>query len=242
MPFTPLLLAALAAAPLATAPAADASTAPRRLLDRVAAVLDRRPILLSDVELEFRVARIHHSGAGDVERPLSEEELAAALSRAISYRLALAEAERLEVFPPSEEESSRLAKSFAARFPSSASYRSFLKRFEITEVAVAALLQRDLRVERYIDSRVQLRARITDDDVRDRHASRPAAYDGLSPQEARERIRGELVRERYPALVEQLLADLRAKAHIRLAPVFARPPSGALREGAPEGDSQSARP
>lgn len=234
-----LLLAALAAPPTAEA---SAPAPPRRLLDRVAAVLDKQPLLLSEVELEMRVALVQRSGAEAADKALTDRELDAALARAIHYRLALAEAERLDVFPPAEGESARLLRAFAARFPTPASYGSFLQRCDVAESSVAAILQRDLRVERYIDSRVQARARISEDDLRERYASRPAAYEGASFQDARERIRSEIAGERYPALVEQLLAELKAKARIRLAAPLAHPPSGASREGGPEGDSQSARP
>ncbi len=239
MIFNALLVASLVAAP---ATEAVSPGRPRQLLDRVAAMLDNEPLLLSEVELETRVALVQRSGPDEAEKPFSDGQVGAALERSIHYRLALAEAERLQVFPPSEGESARLLKAFAARFPSSAAYRGFLQRLEVSESAVAAILQRDLRVERYIDSRVQVRAHISDDDLRERYATRPADYEGHSFQEARERIRGEIARERYPTQVEQLLAELRAKARVRYAAAFARPPSGAPREGAPEGDSQGARP
>src|SRR3990172_8838119 len=88
----------------------------RRVLDRVVAVLDKQPLLLSELDFEARVAPVKLYGAGHADEPLSDEDLKAALAWDIGQRLALAEADRLKVFQLEEEEVARLVKDFADRF------------------------------------------------------------------------------------------------------------------------------
>ncbi len=237
-----LLCAAVAASTPDGGTVLDGGDGRRRVLDRIVAVLDKQPLLLSELEFEARVVTVKLHGAGRADEPLSDEDLKAALSWSIGQRLALAEADRLRVFQLENEEVAHLIKDFADRFPSAAAYRAFLQRYGASESTLATLLQRDARVDRYLGSRLTVIAHLGEDDQREYYASHPAAFSGRTFLEARDEVRALLTRERYRTAIERQLGELRAKAEVRLVAPFARPPQGAVPEGAPEGDMDAAYP
>jgi len=94
-----------------------------------------------------------------------------------------------------------------------ATYRRFLGTTELPEEELQAILARGLRVQRFLDSRLARSARVSEEEV-----TRALAGQGLAaPSQAeRDAARVRLSGERAQAQVKQLLADLRARADIRI--------------------------
>lgn len=235
MPGPALSLAALLllAAPDAPTPAAQPES---RVLDRVVAIVEQQPLLLSELEFEARVALIQQGGTNAATAPLGEEDLAAALEWAIDQRLALAEADRLRVFLVDEAKVQEAIRAFQARFRSPREAEAFLLAQEATPAELAAVLRRDLRVSQFINSKVRLSARVTSEDLRRYYAAHAADFGGQPFESVRETIRALLTRDRYRALARKQLEELRARADVRTVAAFghgAASPSGDAAPGQP---------
>jgi hypothetical protein len=170
-------------------------------IERVVAVVDERPLLLSDVR------------AVQAVRGLSE---AKALEAAIDERLMHTEAARLpqaDVTP--EEEEQALARLLETR-PA--------LRGAVPEADLRRLLRRQLGVLKYVEFRFRPQVRVSDEDVRkaweEEQAGRPA---GLALEDEQEAIRERLERQAIDERIEAWVAGLRARADVRY--VAPPPPS-----------------
>jgi len=202
----------------AGSPDAGSPASGREWIDAIVATVGGEPIFLSEIELEARVAIIEQGGTLAAHAPLAADDLAAALEWAVDQRLVLAEAERLRVFNVDDAEVAKAIKAFQARFPDEKAMRAFLDSQEATEDELAAVLRRELRVARFLESRQRHAARAVEQEVQ--RALSSGGPDGGSEREAVkvELVRArELMRERYRALTRKELDELRAKADVRIA-------------------------
>ncbi len=222
----------VAAALLGAEPTAAAEKAPpdvaapaRQVIDRIVAILDNRPLLLSELEFEARVALIQQGGVLAATAPLSDEDLASALDWAIGQRLALAEADRLQVLDVDAADVAKALKEFQVQIAGPRRLAAFLASQEATEAQLAAVLQRDLRVSRFLDSKVKLSVRVTEEDLTRFYALHAHELGGQPYKDVREGIKNQLTRERYRTLAKKQLEDLRAKADVRIVAPFAQRPA-----------------
>ncbi|GAO02629.1 hypothetical protein [Anaeromyxobacter sp. PSR-1] len=213
-----LLLAAAAAAP---APPAGA-----RVVEQVVAVLRNpagaapRPITLTRLEAEARVALVSRGGAEAAFRPLDAEVLRATLDWLLDEMLVADESARLRLDAVDREALEPALRRFRGRFADDDAHRRFLARFELGEEDVAASLARTLEVERYLGTRVGRGVRVGDDEVDAALRARGAA----AP--SREAVRAGLAEERARAQAQALIRELRARAEIRvLDPALRREPA-----------------
>lgn len=220
-----LVMAALLGGDPSATPGADAGASGREVVDRIAAIVDNRPLLLSELEFEARVALIQQGGVLAVSAPLSDDDLASALEWAIGQRLALSEAERLQVFDVEAADVAKALKSFEVQIAGPRRLAAFLASQEATEGQLAAVLQRDLRVQRFLESKVKLAARPTEEDVQRFFAVHAGELGGQPYDKVREGIRAQLVRERSRTMTKKQLDDLRAKAEVRIVAPFGRRPA-----------------
>jgi hypothetical protein len=102
---------------------------------------------------------------------------------------------------------------FALRFPAPAEYRAFLARTELTEEELAATLARGLKVRRYLESRVGRSARVSEAEV-DRALAERGASGASAP--LREAVRAELAEAAARVQAAALVAELRARADVRV--------------------------
>ncbi len=194
--------ASAAQAPPPPRPSAPA-TVPVETLERVVAVVDQQPLLLSDVRALAAV------------RGLGEP---AALEAAIDERLMYAEASRLaqaEVRPGDEEAA---LKALLAREPELAT--------RVPEPDLHRLLRRQLTILKYVEFRFRPQVRVSDEQVRKAWESaevgRPT---GIPLEDAQDSIRAQLERRALDERVEAWIAELRSRADVR--PVAPAPaPSG----------------
>ncbi|MGC4113861.1 MAG: hypothetical protein QM765_04240 [Myxococcales bacterium] len=197
------------------------------------AILDNRPLLLSELEFEARVALIQQGGTRAASAALSDEDLASALDWAIGQRLALAEATRLQVFDVDAAEVAKAVKQFEVQIAGPSKVEAFLAAQEATPGQLAAVLQRGLRVSRFLDTKVKLSARVTEEDMSRFYALHASELGDQPYDRVRDGIKTQLMRERYRVLAKKLLDDLRAKADVRIVAPFAQqassPDPGAAR-------------
>jgi hypothetical protein len=204
----PLLLLALAGTP-----------SEGRVVEQVVAVLRNpagaqpRPIMQSRLEQESRVALVDRGAIEAATAPLDAAALRAGLRWLIDQLLVADEAARLQVDEVPRDEQLLALRRFRERFPGEAAYRRFLEAADLTEDDLTVTLARELRVQRYLESRVGRSARISDDEV-DRFLDAQGA--SLESREARDAVRTRLAVEKAQAQVKQLLGDLRGRADVRV--------------------------
>jgi len=172
------------------------------IVERIVAVVDERPLLLSDVRVQRAV-----SG-------LAEDK---ALEAAIDERLMHAEAARIpQAEVPAEEEDRALALLLETR-PA--------LRTEVEEPNLRRLLRRQLAILKYVEFRFRPQARVSDEEVRkaweEEQAGSPA---GPALEDEQETIRARLERRALDERVEAWVKELRARADVRYVPPA--PPAG----------------
>jgi hypothetical protein len=189
------------------------------VVERIVAVVrnpagsQARPLTLTRLTEEARVALVAQGALEAATAPLDAAALRAALHWLVDQLLVVDEAARLQVDEVSRDEVEAAVHRFEQRFRTEADYRAFLKAADLAEQDLAVALERDLKVQRYLASRVGRGARVSDEEV-----SRALAGQGATPEApgAREAVRSRLLAERAEAHVRQLMADLRARADVRV--------------------------
>jgi hypothetical protein len=189
------------------------------VVERVVAVVRNpsgsapRPLTLTRLTEEARVALVSQGATEAAFAPLDAAALRASLRWLLDQQLVADDAARLKLDePPLDQVEAELAR-FKERLGGGAATARFLSSCELTEDELAGILARGLKVRRYLDGRLSRGVRVSDDDV-----ARQLAATGrftASPEE-RDAIRARLSAERTQAQVKQLLADLRARADIRI--------------------------
>jgi len=190
-----------------------------RVVERIVAVVRNpsgaapRPITLTLLTEEARVALVSHGGLGAATAELDAPALRAALRGLVDQWLVADEARRLLVDEVPRDEVLEALRRFRERFASPAAYQAFLSGADISEAEVEVTLTRELKVQRYLESRVGRAVRVTDAEVTAALEKRGA---GAGAPGARQAVRRQLSGERVAAQVRQLLADLRARADVRV--------------------------
>ena len=187
-----LLTAALVLAAGAAA-AAPKERSRVETIERVVAVVDERPLLLSDVR------------ALQAVRGLAEPK---ALEAAIDERLMQLEASRLPQADVSPEEEDRALALLLETRPA--------LRAAVPEADLRRLLRRQLGVLKYVEFRFRPQVRVSDEEVRkaweEEQAGRPA---GPALEDEQEAIRARLERQAIDERIEAWVASLRARAAVR---------------------------
>jgi hypothetical protein len=192
MPSSPALALAAALAIPGGAPRLDAPPG-REIVERVVAVVDERPLLLSDLRAQQAV-----SGRGEE----------AALEAAIDERLMHAEAARIpQAEVSAEEEDGALALLLETR-PA--------LRAQLSEPDLRRLLRRQVAILKYVEFRFRPQVRVSDDEVRkaweEEQAGRPA---GPALEDEQGAIRARLERRALDERVEAWVRELRTRADVR---------------------------
>jgi len=212
----PLLVAMpLAAAPRAPAPPAAGTTGPPQLLDRVVAVVDEDPILLSDLDRAI--------GLGTIARQPDEGEEAfrrRALDRLIEWRLQLHAIARFGFEEAPLEEVDRQLAELEAKFPTAAGWQRELARLNLTEAQVREILARQLSVLSYVEQRLGPRVFVDVDDIRKYYEETlvPKLEKAGQPvppiEKVREAIRSVLREQRLDQEIDRWTRQLREQADV----------------------------
>ena len=192
-----------------------------RVLDRVVAVIGPQVLTLSELEFEARVALVQRGGVRAAESALDERTLQGALELTINQRLLVAGADRLQAFQAERSEVEARVKAFRARFTDEPSLLASLTRHDADLEQLTGLLERGVRAERILDSRVRLRAQVSEAEAR-RYWEEHKDTLGGPYESVRESLRDTLMRERYGQLAKEEFAQARASARVRRVAPFAR--------------------
>ena len=201
--------------------ASETSVAGGRVIDRVVAVIENQVLTLSELEFETRVALVQRGGVRAAEASLDERTLRGALELAINQRLLVAGADRLKAFPAERSEMDARLKAFRDRFESEPALLAFLARHDADLDRLIAVLERSVRAERILDSRIRLRAQVSEAEVR-RYWEEHKATQGEPYESVRDALKEQLVRERYGLLAKEEFDRVRANARVRRVAPFAR--------------------
>lgn len=181
---------------LAAALAATVTGAPR-LLERILAVVDGKPILLSDARLTEALKGVARSEA--VEALVDES-------------LMLREARQMTQSEPRREELEAAQRALLARWPEAAG--------PAPEAALREMAHRQLRILKYIEFRFRAQARVEDQALREAYDTEiHGREDDPGYEAARAALRERLEAQRLDAQVEAWVKELRATAEIRYNPL-----------------------
>lgn len=162
------------------------------VVERILAVVENAPVLLSEVALVERLRGV---------------ERAAALEAVIDERLMFREASRLAQTPLSAEEEERAFQSL--RTTAGAGF---------DDAELRRLSRRQAAIVRYIDFRFGAQIRVDDETVRKEwEEQRPEGAAALSTEDA-ERIRQRLATRELDERIEAWVRELRAAADVRYNP------------------------
>jgi len=172
----------------------------------------RRIVTLGEVEEEARIALVSRGAVLAATHPLDAPALKAGLDWLIDQILLDAEATRLQVFETDRAEAEAELDRFAREFATRTEFEGFLKRLDMSEGDLEAILRRMLRVRRYVESRVAHAAQVSEADLNAWMAAHRAEPVAKNRQAARSKLGEERVAEETLALVR----EVRARAEIRL--------------------------
>jgi len=192
-----VLAMSLAATATAQAPA------PRvELIERILAVVDDRPLFLSEVRVLGAVRGL---------------EPAAALEAAIDERLMHAEAARLPQADVSEEEVDEAQALLVRTRPDLVA--------RVPPAELRRLLRRQATILKYVEFRFRPQVRVSPDEVR-RAFDRERSDDGPDLEEAAPTVRARLERQAIDERIEEWVKGLRQRADVRYVPDEGSIPGG----------------
>ncbi len=185
-----------------SAPGVDARTAEPRIVDRILAVVDERPLLLSTVRTLAAVR---------------DRDRTAALEAAIDERLMFQEASRLPQAQVSAEEEERALASFRGDREAGGP--------AVPEADLRRLLRRQLAILKYVEFRFRPQVRISEEALREAwNAGFLGQPEGPAFEEAVPALRERLEREELDRRIEAWVRDLRERGEVRYVEGPGSPP------------------
>lgn len=185
------------------------------IIDRIAAVVDRQVITLSElnqtVELEL-IPRL----AGEDDREYRRRVLDRMITQVLRYR----EVERFGAADVSADAIEASLKRIIARYPSEQAFLEALARVELTLDQVRALIKRNQQVQRYIDDIYAPRNFVSLEEIEAHYTtvwapSRRERGLAVPPlDDVREELRRDLRADRLEREVERWTQQLRSRANI----------------------------
>ena len=193
-----------------------------RLIDQVVAVIEGQVLTRSELEFETRVTLVQQGGLQAAFAPLDEEALKGGLEWAINLRLQVLSADRVGAFPADQAEVEARVERFRELFESGEAFRAFLARSGADLKLLTEVLERRVRAERILESRIRPRLQqVSEADLRRYYQQRASEYpEGY--EVVKVRLQNQLRKERYDQLVAKDLAELREAAQVRRVAPFAR--------------------
>ena len=181
------------------------------------ALVDGRVLSWSQLDFEARVMLIDRGGVEAAAAPLDASTIQGALDLAIAQRAATAEADKLNAYPVEPAEIDQRMRALESRFATPAAFQAFLRAHDADRAALAEVLARALRTEKFIEGRVRLRSQVPEAEVR---KAWEADGGGRTWEEARGPLRERMQRERAFVLAREALGQLRTSIPVR---IIARP-------------------
>ena len=190
-----------------------AATASAELVDRVVAAVNNDVITLS--ELQQAVAFNTELGGKGSGRRLEQETR----EGLINGRLLLQEAYRLKFAEASEEEIAAEVGRLRQRLGSEDAYRAFLARTGLTEERLSRMLGDRLLVERFVEKKIGLFARVSRDEAQSYFEDHPEEFKDQRFAQVQKSITALLSEQKVSQQLDQYIAELRDRAVLRLNPL-----------------------
>ena len=187
-----------------------AATSHAVLVDRMVAAVNNDVITLSELRqaVAFNAAI---SGKSNGSRIQMET-----LQGIINRRLLLQEAYRLKVAEVSEREIAAEVVRLREQLGTEASFQEFLARTGMTEAQLEKLLGERLLVERFVEKKIGLFARVSRDDVQAYFREHPDEFGDKRFAEVQKQITARLTEQKVSQQLEQYVDELRGRAFIRI--------------------------
>ncbi|SRR5581483_1785990 len=184
-------------------------------IDRIAAVIDRQVITLSEVN-QMVALRFFARAANRDESEYRHDVLEALIAQALRYR----DVERFGAQDIPKDSIEARFNEMAARFPSPAAFAATMSSVELTPDEVRALVKRQLQVEAYIQERFSPLVFISNEEIEtyyrgpwsEQRRQRGLAIPPLN--DVRDEIRTLLKSERLQSEIDKWTAQLRARANV----------------------------
>lgn len=186
------------------------------VLDRMAATVNGRALLQSDIDDEVRYEFFA------AKRPLSEtstEDQKAALDRLIDQELLREQMHSKDFQPVATEEVSKAFETFKSDYGASPEWTAALTHYDVTEAEIRIHIETELNQLRLIDLRLRPTVQVDADSIRSYYQQQllPKLPPGqhLSLQEATPTIRELLIQQKINDSLESWLESLRSQAKIK---------------------------
>ena len=183
-------------------------------IDRIAAVVDRQVLTVSEVTQMVQLRFFPRAAKSDDD--YRHDVLEALIAQALRYR----DVERFGAADiPKDSIEARLHE-IAARFASPAEFAATIQGAELTEDEVRALVKRQLQVDAYIQERFAPLIFVANEEIAGYYSGPWSAQRRLRGlpipplNDVREEIRGLLRSDRLQSEVERWTAQLRARANV----------------------------
>jgi len=182
-------------------------------VDRIVAAVNNDVITASDLAHAIALNR-RLGGTPEDTKTLESNTLEGLITR----RLLVQEARRLRFVEISDEEIGAERDKLKKRFGSDKAYADFLAEQDMTEQELSRMLGERLLVERFVEKKVGLFARVSTDEAQRYFEEHAAEYKGKPFQDYQKTITALLTDRKIESQLRQYLAELRSKADIRINP------------------------
>ncbi|HEV2721174.1 MAG TPA: hypothetical protein VG323_14220, partial [Thermoanaerobaculia bacterium] len=183
-------------------------------IDRIAAVVDRQVVTVSEVSQMVELRFFPQTAKTDDE--YRHDVLEALIAQALRYR----DVERFGASDIPKDSIEARLREIAARFASPADFAAAMQRAELTDEEVRALVKRQLQVEAYIQERFAPLIFVANEEIESTYngtwsAQRRARGLPVPPlNDVREEIRALLRSDRLQSEVARWTTQLRARANV----------------------------
>lgn len=191
-----------------------ASPASAELRAHIAAAVNNEVITSIDLEQAVRFnAALGAAGTGDAKK-LEQETLEGLINR----QLLLQEARRLRFVEMSDQDTDAELGKLIKRLGTEKDFTEFLAGTGLTRAEVRHMLAERLVVERFVEKKVGLFVRVTRDEAQAYFDGHAAEFKGKRFADVQKKINTLLMEQRLGQQVDRYLAELRAKADVRVNP------------------------
>ena len=181
------------------------ATSPAIVADRILAVVDREVIALSDIQ-KYREVFLKKRDADD----------SAAREEIIDQTLLLAEARKLEILPPPDDEIARVYKKLRMRFGRPETFELLKTRLALTDDEIKERIKQQLLIDKLIEQRIHFFVFVTPAEIEAYYQEHPGEFKNQTQEAARKAIQEIRTAEKAQLKLKGYLDRLRAKANIRI--------------------------
>ncbi|MHB8846080.1 MAG: SurA N-terminal domain-containing protein [Nitrospirota bacterium] len=180
------------------------------LIDRVVASVNNDVVTLSELRQTIAFNAVLGGNKGNEKHVEAE-----ALQGIINRRLLLQEAYRLKVAEVSDQDAAAEVARLRKRLATDAAFQDLLERTDMNEQQLARLLGERLLVERFVEKKIGLFARVSRDDAQSYYKEHAIDFKGRRFAEVQKQITEYLSAQKVSQQLDQYIDELRNRAVIR---------------------------